>query len=395
MFLFGQGGDMYDGVEVDLLSLGDADCIIVTKWHENQPHRILIDGACSGDADIILEFLLSRNYRVFWAAVCSHAHNDHASGLIKIIRHPQITIHNGWMHDIRNHVDINTLRRAAAADTGVNEVVETTKELSAAFSSRYIRMTEPFAGECIAGWPDMKVLGPSRDLYREMMQEVTKLDIPALIPPIPSWAGAANLLRGNPATSFSALTGLVPSGNSDFSSLAALLAPPPKSSISFLPLIPLAGALSNSSVKQNPTTQPFNETSTILGVRFGLQKLLFTADAGSRALAFVSSDWNNLDYCGVPHHGSDGNFSQEDIERFCPKFAFISAKGDSCHPSRAIVSGLVKVGAKVASTHKSGNLWYSFGNVPLRADYQPVEFLTGTGQPEPLSFLAEFLKGRE
>jgi len=184
----------------------------------------------------------------------------------------------------------------------------------------------------------------------------------------------------------------VPSGKSDFSGLAALLAPPPKSSSPTLPLIPLLGALSNSSVKENPVTQPFNETSTILGVRFGLHKLLFTADAGSRALAYVSSDWNSLEYCGVPHHGSDGNFSQKDIERLCPKFALISAKGDSCHPSRAIVSGLVKVGAKVASTHKSGNLWYSIGNVPPRLDYGPVDCLTGSGQPEPLFAFSELLK---
>jgi glyoxylase-like metal-dependent hydrolase (beta-lactamase superfamily II) len=126
---------MYDGIEVDLLSLGDADCIIVAKWHDNQPHRILIDGGCGGDADAIIDFLLNRNYKDFWAAVCSHAHNDHASGLVKIIRHPQITIHNGWMHDIRNHVGANALRRAAVADAGVNEVVETTKDLAAAFAS--------------------------------------------------------------------------------------------------------------------------------------------------------------------------------------------------------------------------------------------------------------------
>jgi hypothetical protein len=75
---------------------------------------------------------------------------------------------------------------------------------------------------------------------------------------------------------------------------------------------------------------------------------------------------------------------QKDIERFCPKFAVISAKGDSSHPSRAIVSGLVKVGSHVCSTHKSGNLWLKCGYVPPRLDYGPAEPLRGTGEPQPI-----------
>ena len=98
-------------------------------------------------------------------------------------------------------------------------------------------------------------------------------------------------------------------------------------------------------------------------------------------------------YMGVPHHASGGNLSQKDIERFCPRFATISAKGDSSHPSRAIVSGLVKVGTKVASTHKSGNLWFWSGNVPARADYGLVELLKGTGEPQPVVDWMKILSG--
>jgi len=122
-------------------------------------------------------------------------------------------------------------------------------------------------------------------------------------------------------------------------------------------------------------------------------KLLFTGDAGTEALSHVDADWNHLTYLGVPHHGSDGNLSQSDIERFLPKFAVISAKGDSSHPSRSIVSGLVKVGAKVGSTHQHGNLWFYSGTVPARSDYNPIEYLKGTGNPEPLIDWAKILSG--
>jgi beta-lactamase superfamily II metal-dependent hydrolase len=126
---------------------------------------------------------------------------------------------------------------------------------------------------------------------------------------------------------------------------------------------------------------------------FNGRRLLLTADAGSQALGCVPAEWNHLLYMGVPHHGSDGNLSQKDIERFCPEFAVVSARGDSSHPSRAIVSGLVKVGARVYSTHKSGNLQFWCGAVPPRPDYGPGEQLKGTGAPEPVVDWVKILSG--
>jgi beta-lactamase superfamily II metal-dependent hydrolase len=370
---------MFDGIEVDVLSLGDADCVIVTKWYQGSPIRILIDGGCGKDASAILDFLRSRGYTYFWAILCSHLHNDHASGLIKLVRSPAIAFSHGWMHDITKHVSAETLRRASAADDGVKQVVETTKELAAAFAGRGITPLEPFAGMSISAIHDMTVLGPSLPLYNKAIGEFTKVDAtaPALsfaIPsrPSPLWTAIAL----STPTPLSALAGIgVPSSNH----LASLLGS--------APLVPLAGVLGESSVKKNPKTQAYNNTSVILGAISNASKLLFPADAGTEALSHVGPEWNHLLYSGIPHHGSDGNLSQSDIERFCPRFAIISAKGDSSHPSRAIVSGLVKVGTKVASTHKSGNLWFSSGNVPGRTDYSPVEPLTGTGEPEPIDWV--------
>jgi beta-lactamase superfamily II metal-dependent hydrolase len=174
----------------------------------------------------------------------------------------------------------------------------------------------------------------------------------------------------------------MPAAPSGLPRLSALLSRYPPVQPSVPP--PAAGLLRRSSVKKKPKTQPYNNTSVILGVNFNGSKLLFPADAGSEALAYVSADWNSLKYMGVPHHASGGNLSQRDIERFRPEFAVISAKGDASHPNRAIVSGLVKVGAKVASTHKSGHLWFWMGSVPARTGYTPVELLRGTGEPDPI-----------
>jgi hypothetical protein len=165
---------MFNGIEVDVLSLGDADCVIVTRWYEGSPYRILIDGGCGKDAGVILDFLRSRGYTYFWAILCSHLHNDHASGLIKLVRSSAITFSNGWMHDITKHVSAETLRRSSAADDGVKQVIETTKELSAAFASRGVTPLEPFAGMSISAIHDMRVLAPSLSLYNKVIAEFTK-----------------------------------------------------------------------------------------------------------------------------------------------------------------------------------------------------------------------------
>lgn len=51
-----------------------------------------------------------------------------------------------------------------------------------------------------------------------------------------------------------------------------------------------------------------------------------------------------------------------------PDFAMTSACEDSNDPSRAIESALVKVGVIVASTHKSGNLWFLCRKGPQMAN---------------------------
>jgi hypothetical protein len=50
--------------------------------------------------------------------------------------------------------------------------------------------------------------------------------------------------------------------------LIRTLAPPPGYPAPTPPILPLIGALSRSSVKENPSTQPFNNTSVILGITY-------------------------------------------------------------------------------------------------------------------------------
>lgn len=362
---------MLYGLEVDMLDLGDADCIVVTQWAGTCACRVLIDGGSGGGAQLVSEFLHRRDFRALYAVVCTHPHNDHAKGLIKLAQDKSISIASAWMHDIRKHVGPDALRRASAGNTaqaeGVRQVVETTAELARAFSSRNIPIQEPFAGRVVSYVPSLMVLGPEELFYKSTLEEFTKVEVPIPLP-LPSFSPAASILGGKLSIPTYGLPRPVAP-----TSLFRLPLPPPAPDISTL----LGGALSKSSVKENPKTQPFNNTSVILGCSFDGHRLLFTADAGAEALDRISTEWKNLAWLQVPHHGSDGNLSQSNIERFCPKFAYISAKGDTSHPSRAIVNGLIKVGAQVASTHMNRNLWFRIGNAPPPPGYGPLALLKG------------------
>jgi beta-lactamase superfamily II metal-dependent hydrolase len=360
---------MYDGLEIDMLSLGDADCIVVTHWHQGWPQRTLVDAGRASDFPDVRNFLIGRGMTEFWAVVCTHPHRDHGDGLVKIVRDWTFTFHNAWMHDIRKHVTPDTLRRASAGDSSrakdVKQVLDTTTELANAFAARELVPQEPFAGIVIAGYPLMTVLGPTPLLYSWKLGEFMKVPSPGLpVPPLALPLGRVARLSdmlGAPAT-----LGL-PSGGIPIT--AGIRA--------------LEGPLSDSSVQENPTTQPFNETSAIIGIEFENRKLLLTADSGSDGLDAIAPEWASLEWMQVPHHGSAGNLSKENIEGFRPKFAFVSAQGNTNHPGRAIVNGLIKMGATVCSTHRGGHLWYWIGAVPARPDYGSATPLKGTSNRIP------------
>ena len=362
------------GFEVDMVSLGDADCLVVTAWGPFGPSRVLIDGGSSSNAPQVKYFLLAREYTSFAAAVCTHPHEDHAGGLIEVVKDPRFGFATAWMHDIRKHVSSDALRRASSGSSsqaqGVKEVVETTKELFSAFGGRNLYPMEPFAGTTVSIFPNLVVLGPSRRFYENVISDFTRTE------EIPLWA-ALETLTGKPTGHESLFYG--PSNRTV--NLASLFAP------ALVP-IPFAGVLRNSGVKVTATTQPSNNTSVILGSIFNGNRLMFTADAGSPALDRVPTDWHGLTWMQVPHHASNGNLSQRDIERFFPMYACISACGDCNHPSRAIVNGLIKVGAQVFSTHQSSNLHFYVGNVPSRWDYSPAVALKRTGSRQSSDWAA-------
>jgi len=364
---------MFDGFEVDVLSLGDADCILVSEWAGYGVTRLLIDGGRSSDYGEIKAFLKHRNATTLDFILCSHLHNDHAAGLIKLVGDRSFTVRSGFMHDIRNHVDSAKLRGASGSSSsdadGIREVIENTRQLHSNFLSRGITPIEPFAGVRPA------ILGPSKAYYANVIAEFTKGGAPTIARSQPAFGqgGMLAALAGVKAqTSTIPFTAPIEPTNTALSSVLSRMA----QGNTFL-----AGSLSKSAIKNNPSTQPFNNTSVIVGLNFKGYKFLFTADAGCDALRQVAPGWGQLYCLQVPHHGSEGNLSKDLVVRFHPQLAFISACGDDCHPSPAVKNALITAGTRVFSTHypHPGHLRIWLGNVPDPGGYGEAIPMKGAG----------------
>jgi beta-lactamase superfamily II metal-dependent hydrolase len=318
---------VYNGFEVDLLSLGNADCILVTHWQGTSATRVLIDGGNKGDALIVRRFLEQRGITYIHAMVCTHPHDDHAGGLLELVEDPTLTFGRAYLHIPQWHLDMPKVIKAIAETKGIRESMTiekslgTTKDLCSALHNRGVAVAEPFAGTEIEF---LTVAGPSLEYYEELVAEFQDADrIRTVSKNQDAWDLQNELIK------------------------AGLLA---------------------SSLLDNPETTPENDSSVILATSYDGAKYLFTADAGAPALQNAANRYSlrDLRWMQIPHHGSRHNITVGLIDHFKPRSAWVSAKGSMRHPRRSVVNAFKARGVKVYSTHypTEGSLHRSEGTVP-------------------------------
>jgi len=335
----------YEGFEVDMLSLGNADSILVTRWNAGIPNRILIDGGNSGDADKVLAFLHGRDVKYLDHIVCSHPHDDHVCGLIGVVESSAIDFGQAWVHLPWKHIDHNTLvaalnRSEAAAERVVKIVrasLQSTQELVNAITARGKPIVEPFQGLSIGF---LFVCGPSQHYYEQLLNDFADFDkLKAMEESIASYERQS-------------LVETLFEGTTVFGK--ELESPEP-------------------GLGQGPT-EPENNSSTILWATHIENTFLFTADAGVEALTAANQAYKlaDLRWMQIPHHGSRRNVNETLIGYFKPKTAYVSADGTKKHPRRAVVNAFKAAGTEVFSTHyppPGGHKWFHLGTVPDRPDY--------------------------
>lgn len=327
---------MYNGIEVDMLGVGDADCLLVSRWNGFVPTRILIDGGNAGDFGTLRAFLKRRDISYLDAIVCTHLHNDHAAGLVQLAKDQSVRIGVAYVHVPQNHLRMALVEKALKTAAGasqaacVEKTLKTADDLLAALWTRKIRVVEPFQGAIIEF---LTVVGPSLAYYEELIHQFEDAD------------AIRSMGQGN-------LNSIIEDALDDFLAKMGVI---------------------EGSLLDNPQTSAENNSSVIMGTVFNGKKYLFTSDAGAPALKLGTAayDLARCYWMQLPHHGSRHNITAELIEHFSPTFAYVSATGNLDHPRRSVVNAFKKVGAQVFSTHYPDltNLWHQYGTVPTRTDY--------------------------
>jgi beta-lactamase superfamily II metal-dependent hydrolase len=332
----------FDGFEIDMLSVGDADCILVTKWVGGTATRVLIDGGNAGNVDTVRQFLVGRGVKYIEHVVCTHPHDDHAAGLVELLKDPQFTFVQLWMHQPWKHIDASIYNRAwSQGKTGrvtrmLKKSAETQLSLARVAQARGMQMnTEPFAGEKIG---PLFVCGPAKDFYEALLLEFADLGKLAAFESDLEQEEREDLIE-------------------DALQTAGKMEP-------------------ESGLLDDPHTDPENNSATILWTQHGDETFVFTSDAGAQALERAKAAYTirGCFWMQMPHHGSRHNITKALIQYFSPKEAFVSAAGTRKHPRRAVVNAFKEQGAVALSTHYPTpmHLWLSRGIVPPRTGYGPA-----------------------
>lgn len=327
----------YDGIEIDMLSLGDADCILVTQWYGSEAQRVLIDGGNKGSTQTIIAFLINSSIRRIDSVICTHPHDDHVGGLVPLLQGGAIQFGEVWMHWPKGHIDMSKVERALSQTQGlvrsqtIRESLQTVDHLFMECQQRGIPVYEPFAGQRIGM---LTVVGPTQHYYEECVTQFSDSNLirasEAVVSCTPIQAAAETLLES------------MPNGPS------TILDP-------------------------NPQTTPENNSGVILCLEHEASLHLFTGDVGAQGLSVAANTFHleNCYWMQIPHHGSRRNITEALIQHFRPRTAFVSAEGNAKHPRRAVVNAFRRHGTRVYSTHypMGRHLLHHCGITPDRPGY--------------------------
>ncbi len=331
----------YDGVEIFMMNVGNADCFLVIRHScGGGTTTVLIDGGNKTNAPDIVERLQGLGISHINHVVNTHPHDDHAGGLVELIAGKAFTYDNLWVHQSWNHVDWQTIQTELGRNSAkwvlerLNTSLSTQVELCKASIARGITPIEPFAGAQIGPFI---VLGPTRDFYAECLHRFGDAER------VRQWN---QYLQSR--SEKSAFDQALEDALSDDDSLGAV-------------------------------TSPENESSVVMIAEYSGKKLLFCGDAGCDAFTDINDRRlakyiKDVAWMHAPHHGSRRNMWQELVDYLNPRIAYISCKGSRKHPSRKLVNRL--------KTECQTNVYASY--YPPSSDFTWIRSAFGTCPPRNL-----------
>ncbi|WP_162926566.1 ComEC/Rec2 family competence protein [Pedobacter chitinilyticus] len=308
-------------VKVNMLDVSDGDAIIVELEKSGQRMVMVIDGGMVGHyltkLKPKLQEVLKRNGKAAPdIVVCTHYDSDHIGGLIPLIEDYIDGVKEVWVHetpevlkDLGNGRDLmdqvvehaDELVLDSAAKVGSNgvtmlqekaefliESIGQLKQLLSLVPERKVRNVFHGDGPKFAHWPEVKVLGPTREYFEELFPPNKK-----------SYELLSEELREH----------VLFEGFNRFQQLAGLK------------------SCDKLKDEQTASITATNRASIIIAIDCDKGRLLFTGDAGISSFKRIP-DWErelrDLYFLKIPHHGSNNNISKEISELMNPVHAYNS-----------------------------------------------------------------------
>lgn len=329
--------------EIDFLRAGNSngDAIIV-KWGHTKDGNFylnLIDGGFTDTGDQIISHI-KRYYSataIIANVVLTHADNDHACGLIKVLECEDFTIHTLWINRPWDYVDdvldrFHGLYTREGLIKKMREMHPYLVEMEKIAARRGIQIRAPLQGAQIGAFT---VLAPSRERYIRLIPDLDKTP--------PSYASDSTTSLGGILSE--ALGSVVDKVKETFQ-IETLDENPPSTSAS-------------------------NETSVVQWATFDDRRVLFTGDVGPDGLEEAATYLENITLITqptlvqIPHHGSRRNVKPSVLNRLLGAYpaegrghAVASVgKDQDKYPRKKVANAFTRRGFKVYSTQNS---WINF-----------------------------------
>ena len=278
--------------EIDFLRAGDGNGdAIVMRWAADKFSNFfinVIDGGFSDTGDQIIDHI-GQHFSpdaVIANVVLTHADNDHACGLIKVLEHERFTVNGLWMNRPWDYVDyvldkFHGLYTREGLIKKMREMHPNLVELERIANAKGIQIYAPLQGAEIGPF---KVLAPSRERYIRLIPDFDKIP--------QSYAEAATLgsLLGD---AIRAVTEAVKE----------------RLDLETLDEVP-------------PATSASNESSVVQMATFGDKRILLTADVGPEGMNEAAEFAQSLSFfiqptlVQIPHHGSRRNVTPSVLNRW-------------------------------------------------------------------------------
>lgn len=328
---------------IDFLRAGDSNGdAIVVKYGDTKDgdfYLQVIDGGFTDTGDQIITHI-----KQHFAAkakikdvVLSHADNDHATGLIKVLECEDFTITNLWMNRPWDYVDevIDGFHGAYTRDGLIKKMREMHPylvEMEKIATKRGITIRAPLQGAKIGPFT---VLAPSRARYVKLIPDLDKTP--------PSYA--ADSAKGIIGSLFKAAADVAEK---------------------------ILERLDFETLDDNPpTTSASNETSVVQWGSFGNKRVLLTADAGPEGLAEAADYAEQISLLiqptlvQIPHHGSRRNVTPAVLNRWLGTYPAANqgdaiasvGKNEDIYPRKKVANAFTRRGYDVYATHTG---WINF-----------------------------------